>query len=78
MVVGDATLVEDTFFNEQLGALYQANNALVLNLVDSLALDPDLVELRGRNTKVRLLKLVEARRTRVRTAWRRVAARRSS
>lgn len=59
VVVGDASLVEDTFFNEQNGALYQANSALVLNLVDDLALAADLVELRGRNTKVRLLKIVE-------------------
>ncbi len=61
VVIGDSTFTEDNFFNENNGTLYEGDRALVLNLVDWLALAPDLVELRTRDTKVRLMQVVKPR-----------------
>ena len=59
--MGDVTFLEDGIFAEANGEIYTANRAFFLNLVDSMALEEDLVDLRARNTQVTRIEVVEPR-----------------
>ncbi len=59
VVVGDSTFIEDGVFSEEQGSVYASIRAFVLNLVEWLALNKELIDLRVRNTQLRNFKIVE-------------------